>query len=112
MKVMEILPEFGSVLVEDYLGTAEDFQEMTVGWIGNGSSGLFLPAEISVQLEKKYPVISTLDKEAHLTRVQQLEDNAHWREVVDFSRKAFSVLKFPGLRKIGYYQVTWVLLRN
>jgi D-alanine-D-alanine ligase len=92
MKVVEILPEFGSVLVEDYLATAEDFQEITVGWIGNGSSGIILPAEITVLLEKKYPVISTLDKEAHLTRVQQLEENAQWMEVVDFSRKAFSVI--------------------
>ncbi len=92
MKVGEILPEFGSVLVEDYLGTAEDFQEITVGWIGNGSSAFILPAEVTVQLEKKYPVISTLDKEAHLTHVQQLEENSQWEEVVDFSRKAFSVL--------------------
>jgi len=92
LKVGEILPEFGSVLVEDYLGTAEDFREITVGWIGNGPSGLILPAEVTVQLEKKYPVISTLDKEAHLTHVQQLEDNSQWEEVVDFSRKAFSVL--------------------
>jgi D-alanine-D-alanine ligase len=92
IKVGEILPEFGSVLVEDYLGTAEDFQEITVGWIGNGTSGLILPVEVTVQLEKKYPVISTLDKEAHLTHVQQLEDNSQWEEVVDFSRRAFSVL--------------------
>jgi D-alanine-D-alanine ligase-like ATP-grasp enzyme len=92
MKVVEILPEFGCILVEEYLGTAEDFQEITVGWIGNGPSGLILPAEITMQLEKEFPVISTLDKEAHLTRVQQLEENAQWGEVVDFSRKAFSVI--------------------
>jgi D-alanine-D-alanine ligase-like ATP-grasp enzyme len=92
MKVGEILPEFGSVLVEEYLGTAEDFQEITVAWIGNESSVLIMPAEITVQLERKYPVISTLDKEAHLTWVQQLEDDGQKEQVVDFSRKAFSII--------------------
>jgi len=91
-RVKDILLEFGSVLVEEYLGTAEDFQEITVAWIGNQSSVLFMPAEITVQLERKYPIISTLDKEAHLTWVQQLEEDGQWEQVVDFSRKAFSVI--------------------
>jgi D-alanine-D-alanine ligase-like ATP-grasp enzyme len=91
-KVRDLLSDFESVLVEDYLGIVDDFQEITVGWIGIGSSGLILPAEVTVQLEKKYPVISALDKEAHLTHIKQLEDNSQWEEAVDFSRKAFSVL--------------------
>lgn len=91
-RVNDISLEFGSVLVEEYLGAAEDFQEITVGWIGNESSVMIMPAEIIVQLERKYPVISTLDKDAHLTWVQQLEDDSQWGQVVDFSRQAFSVI--------------------
>jgi D-alanine-D-alanine ligase len=90
-KAEEICQRFGEVIVEEYLGLDPDFQEYTVAWIGNGQSALILPAEISLQLEKKYPIISTLDKEAHLTMIKQMEDDEQWRALREFASKAFSI---------------------
>lgn len=90
-KTSEMLLEFGDVMVEKYLGMYADFQEITVAWIGNGDSALIMPAEIHLAIESPAPVISTQVKDAHLTRTSQVEDDTLWKEILDFSRQAFTV---------------------
>lgn len=88
-KIAEMLDEYGEVMAEEYLGNFEDFQEVTVAWIGNGDASLIMPAEIHLATKGPFPVISTHEKDAHLTRTRQVEDDALWKEIIQFSRKAF-----------------------
>lgn len=88
-KIAEKLQEYGEVMAEEYLGKFEDFQEITVAWIGNGDASLIMPAEIHLSTEGPFPVVSTHAKDAHLTHTRQVEDDALWKEIMLFSRKAF-----------------------
>jgi D-alanine-D-alanine ligase-like ATP-grasp enzyme len=84
-----LLNQYDSVLSEHYLGMYPDFREFTVAMIGNGESRLILPAEIMLLRETKLRVVTTRDKDRHLTRAQPLCDWELAHRLTDLARRAF-----------------------
>ena len=84
-----LLEHYDQVLVEKYLGTAPDFREYTVAMIGNGVSQLLMPAEITLLRETKLRVVTTRDKENHLTRARPVQDPEISKRLTDLAGRAF-----------------------
>ncbi len=88
-KLRELLREFDEVLVEEYLGNGENVREFTIAMIGNGEGQIIAPAEIILLQEKKHRIITTTDKDDHLTRALPVEDDLLRDRLIMFAREAF-----------------------
>jgi D-alanine-D-alanine ligase len=90
-KANDLLQSFSEVLVEKYLGIAQDIREFTVAMIGNGKDRLLMPAEITLKQNKTVRIITTEDKENHNTlAVPVIEPDLKTR-LNEFSLRAFEV---------------------
>ena len=88
-KIGELFASYGTVLVEQFLGNCADVHEYTVAMIGNGSKRLFLPAEIKLKRAKKVRIVTTRDKDEHLTQALPVNDSLLRERLAAFARKAF-----------------------
>jgi len=88
-KLNELLEDFDEILIEQYLGNALDIREFTVAMIGNGKSRLLMPAEITLKHKKPLRLVTTVDKDNHLTRAIPVSDIGLKEEIIDFASQAF-----------------------
>ena len=88
-KVGELFSSYGTVLVEQFLGNCADVHEYTVAMIGNGSKRLFLPAEIKLKRAKKVRIVTTRDKDEHLTQALPVNDPVLRDRLAAFASRAF-----------------------
>lgn len=91
VKLTELLRLYPEILVEKFLGKADDLREFTVASIGNGENRLILPAEILLDKEKDLRLITTEDKDNHNTRAIPLTDPDLKRKLIQFASAAFAV---------------------
>lgn len=82
------LPQYASLLVEEFLGDRDGIKEFTVVMIGNGTDALYLPGEIQILVPQTRRIISTVDKDTHRTRIEPVEEQI-LPELIEFARKAF-----------------------
>ncbi|MFZ3070479.1 MAG: hypothetical protein WA110_05080 [Anaerolineaceae bacterium] len=85
----KLLKKYKTILAEKYLGNAEKFHEYTVAMIGNGNNKFLMPAEIRLKQRKSVRIVTSQDKDDHLTRAIPVEDPLLFKKLTDFSRKAF-----------------------
>lgn len=88
-KLRDLFHNYDEVLVEEYLGDGADVREFTVAMIGNGEERIIAPAEITLLQVKKHRIITTADKDNHLTRAVPVEDNLLREKLIVFARDAF-----------------------
>lgn len=89
------LEMFDELLVERFLGCYEDIREFTVSMIGSGNRMLLMPAEIKLKVSKEVRVITTSDKDDHLTQAQPVLQ-AELKQAL--SAFAGSALRVAGVR--------------
>jgi D-alanine-D-alanine ligase-like ATP-grasp enzyme len=90
-KLDELLLSNKEVLVEKYFGNASDIREFTVAIIGNGSHKLLMPAEITLKQKRDLRIITTQDKDDHLTQATPVVDNVLNEKLIAFAEKAFEI---------------------
>lgn len=88
-KLRDLFRYYDEVLIEEYLGDSADVREFTVAMIGNGAGRIIAPAEIILVQAKKHRIITTADKDDHLTRALSVEDGLLRDKLIVFSREAF-----------------------
>jgi D-alanine-D-alanine ligase-like ATP-grasp enzyme len=88
-KVRELLRKYKTILVEKFLGNADNLHEYTVAMIGNGKNKLLMPAEIKLKQKKEVRIVTTQDKDNHLTQAIPVRDPLLFQKLVDFAKKAF-----------------------
>ena len=91
-KLDKLLKTYKRIMAEEYLGIYPDIREFTIAMIGNGEQRLLFPAEISLKQKKKLRVITTHDKDNHLTQATPVPDKALNENLIDFSRKVFEAI--------------------
>ena len=90
-KLKELLAAYEEVLIEKYLGTCPDIREYTVAMIGNRGNWLLMPARVILKQKKKFRMITTRDKEDHLTRAVPVLDEDMRKRIMAESERAFEV---------------------
>ena len=90
-KLSELLEIYKEVLVEKYLGCCSDIREYTVAMIGNGQHRLLMPARIILKQKKKLRIITTKDKNNHLTRALPVANEDIRKRLIKISERAFDV---------------------
>jgi len=88
-KVRELLRKYKTILVEKFLGNADNLHEYTVAMIGNGKNKLLMPAEIKLKQKKEVRIVTTQDKDNHLTQAIPVRDPLLFQKLVDFAKKVF-----------------------
>ncbi len=88
-KVGELFNEYDTILVEQFLGDAKNIHEYTVAMIGNGEKRMFLPAEIKLKHNKKVRIVTTRDKDEHLTEALPVNDLLLRKRLARFAKQAF-----------------------
>ena len=94
-KLKELLKTYNTIIVEKYLGIYPDIREYTVAMIGNGKHKLLMPARITLKKKKNLRIVTTHDKDDHLTQARAVSDMSLKKRLVRFSEKAF---KAAGVR--------------
>lgn len=105
-KLRELLKTYNEVIIEKYLGIHPDIREYTVAMIGNGDHKLLMPARITLKKKKSLRIVTTHDKDDHLTQANAVSDKKLKKRLVRFSEKAF---KAAGVRD---YSRCDILLAN
>ncbi|MHC1739963.1 MAG: hypothetical protein AB9897_02510 [Anaerolineaceae bacterium] len=90
-KLGNLLRSYEEVLIEKYLGTASDLREFTVAMIGNNKNKLLMPAEITLKQKKGVRIITTQDKDDHLTQATCVVEKSLLEKLVTFAERAFEV---------------------
>lgn len=90
-KLNELLETYNEVLIEKYLGNCSDIREYTVAMIGNGYHRLLMPARIILNQKKKTRIITTKDKNNHLTRALPVANQEIRKRLIQISERAFDV---------------------
>jgi len=90
-KLKELLVTYEEVLIEKYLGTYPDIREYTVAMIGNSGNWLLMPARVILKKKKKFRMITTRDKDDHLTRAIPVIDDELKKRLIAESERAFKV---------------------
>lgn len=88
-KAIKMLGKYNAVLVEKFLGNAKNLHEYTVAMIGNGNQKLLMPAEIKLKQAKPIRIVTTQDKENHLTQAIAVKDPILRKRLAEFAGKAF-----------------------
>jgi D-alanine-D-alanine ligase len=88
-KLEELLQTYTEVLIEKFLGTATDIREFTVAMIGSGTNKLLMPAEITLKQKKELRIVTTKDKDNHLTQASLLADENLKKKIIEFAERAF-----------------------
>lgn len=91
LRVNELIKTFPEVLVEEYLGKYADIREFTIAMIGNGVHKLVMPTEVKLLRKKKYRIITTEDKDQHLTYTSGLPGSFFKEQLIAFAHEAFNV---------------------
>ncbi|MGV8025263.1 MAG: hypothetical protein AB2L18_01745 [Anaerolineaceae bacterium] len=88
-KLRELLEIYDEIIIEKYLGMYSDMREFTVAMIGNGQRKLLMPARIILKKKKNLRIITTTDKEDHLTQAIQVSNKTLSKRLIKISEKAF-----------------------
>jgi len=88
-KLRELLKTYNEVIVEKYLGIHPDIREYTVAMIGNSNHKLLMPARITLKKKKNLRIVTTHDKDDHLTQASAVSDKNLKKRLIRFSEKAF-----------------------
>lgn len=88
-KAQDLLQKYKFVLVEKFLGRSRDLHEYTVAMIGNGENRLLMPAEIRLKVPKRVRVITTRDKDEHMTQAEPVRDPLLIERLSRFAGHAF-----------------------
>jgi D-alanine-D-alanine ligase len=94
-KLEELLQTYTEVLIERFLGTATDIREFTVAMIGSGMNKLLMPAEITLKQKKELRIVTTKDKDNHLTQASLLVEEGLKMKIIEFADRA---LETAGVR--------------
>jgi len=86
--IARLLDEYDELLVEQYLGRYSDLREFTAAMIGNGSNALVMPAEIIIQIPRRWRIITTSDKDEHHTMAVPIMDKELSLKVEEKARQA------------------------
>ena len=89
-KIHELLSTYKTILVEQFMGNADALHEYTVAMIGNGRNRLLMPAEIILKMRKKIRIVTTEDKDSHLTQALTVQNPALFKKLVNFAKKPFA----------------------
>lgn len=89
-KIDELLKNYDSILVEEYLGDQSDLREFTVAMIGSKDHRLLMPAEISLKEKKPHRLITTEDKDQHHTLASAVSDARLRDRLCSFAEQAFT----------------------
>jgi len=90
-RVKSSLQTYSELLVEEYLGSFADIREFTLAMIGNGIHKLVMPTEVKLLRTKKYRLITTEDKDQHLTYTSELPESFFKEQLMAFAHEAFNV---------------------
>jgi len=88
-KAHDLMQKYRFVLVEKFLGRSRDLHEYTVAMIGNGKNRLLMPAEIRLKVPKRVRVITTRDKDEHMTQAEPVRDPLLKERLSRFAGQAF-----------------------
>lgn len=88
-KIKQMIPDYHSLIVEEYLGGKPDLMEYTVIMVGSEEHAIYLPCEIKVMTPQARRIITTNDKEEHHTKTVPVEGERR-NLVIDFSKRAFA----------------------
>lgn len=89
--IARLLERYDEILVEQYLGRTPDLREFTAAMIGNGDNALVMPVEIILNTSRRWRLVTTRDKEEHLTSAIPIMDRELSREVQEKARRALLV---------------------
>jgi D-alanine-D-alanine ligase-like ATP-grasp enzyme len=76
------------ILVEHYLGAYPDAMEITCAMIGEPKDMRCMPAHVALKVPKKYPLVTTADKENDRTELRPLSREMSER-FIPFAQRAF-----------------------
>jgi D-alanine-D-alanine ligase-like ATP-grasp enzyme len=82
---------YDEILVEKYLGQDKFIREFTIAMIGNNNQKLILPREIILKKQTGYRIITTKDKDEHLTAELPVKDPVLKKELVSLANRAFEI---------------------
>ena len=102
--LLELLETYDEILVEKYLGECEPVREFTVAMIGNQHQKLILPSEIVLKKKGGYQIITTEDKDEHITQTFAVDDQVLHRELILLAERAFRV---AGVRDYARFDVIY-----
>jgi len=90
-KMRELFKTYNEIMVEKYLGICPNIREFTVAMLGNGKHKLVMPARITLKQKKGLRIITTRDKDEHMTQAVPVTDDALRKRLKAFSSRAFEV---------------------
>jgi len=90
IKAQALLMKYKQVMVEKFLGGADNLHEYTVALIGSGDKKLLLPAEIRLKIRKRVRLVTTADKDQHRTQAIPITDENLSNKLSGFASKAFA----------------------
>lgn len=91
-KLDKLFKTYKRIMAEEYLGIYPDIREFTIAMIGNGEQRLLFPAEISLKQKKRLRIITTHDKDDHLTQAVPVLDKTLKEDLINFSRKVLETI--------------------
>lgn len=88
-RIETLIQKYDEVLVESFIGKYSDIREFTVSMIGHGQQMIVAPAEVILKVPKKERLVTTKDKENHLTSAVPITDLLLKKDVSDLASKMF-----------------------